>query len=108
MSNQSDAPSRAMTEQEKTVARILRHHFHFVEGFAWEHPPVEIDKVACQIVRELITDAAFGILVGDDKRTYDASNAASIFRNYCTCPPDVQLLRCDAHGKRCMHCGLPA
>lgn len=94
-----------MTRQELKVAEILRRNFHFVEGFAWEGPTVDINKVACDMVRELAADAAFDLLTGADQPTIKINPASFQRFNRCNCPDPVE--RCDDKGCRCTLCGYP-
>lgn len=95
--------AREMSPQELEVARILRARFHMVDSFVYEGLPVDFNMVAVEIVRQLITDAAFNILVGGDKPTVQIN-----LQRWCSCVPEIKLVKYGGHGAICQMCGLPA
>lgn len=94
-----------MTVQEQIVAQILRQHFHMVDSFAYEGPPVDFDKTACDIIRELAAYVAFDILTGADKPTVQINLPHP---GHCECGPILQVVRHEfGRGHICQRCGCP-
>lgn len=95
--------ARPMNEQELAVVRILRARFHMVDSFAYEGPPIDFNMVAVEIVRQLISDAAFNVLVGGNKPTVQIN-----IPGHCQCSNDTRLIKYGGNGPICQTCWLPA